>query len=238
MPEPRYLLAAALLALLSLAPLTGWPLGQVSAHAETMHERGRSATAARSSSPIDLMTVALSNENERQDQEDRRGRNQNDQDDNDDGEDWTPPPPPRGPSYNPPPPPDQGASCLGSGGTVTITLPGGGATVKVFQDNVYAELARVDPSSVPSPGNLVGQLVFRLTASPCGGQAFSTLPGEANLGVRYSDDAAAGRDESKLTLLFYDGQRWTSAPKQATDPPNNYVSATVSTPGVYALVQQ
>ena len=95
MPEPRYLLAAALLAALTVAPLAGWPPGRVSAHAQATHERGTSASEARSASLLDLLTVASSNENERQDREERRGRNQNDQDDNDDGEDWTPPPPPR-----------------------------------------------------------------------------------------------------------------------------------------------
>lgn len=239
MPEPRYLMAAALLVVLTLAPLSGWPLGQVAAYAQTTHQRGSSADDARSASLLDLLTVASSNENERQDREERRGRNQNDQDDNDDGEDWTPPPPPRAPAYQPPPPPpDQTAGCLGNGGSLTIALPGGGATVKAFHDNLYAELSRVEPSSVPSPGNLVGQLIFRLTASPCGGQAFGTLPSEANLGVGYTNDAASGRDEGKFTLMYFDGQRWAPAPKQANDPPQNYVSATITAPGIYALVQQ
>ena len=226
MPEPRYLLAATLLVALTLAPLAGWPSGQLSAYAQTTHDDGGA-----------LLTVAASNENERQDREERRGRNQNDQDDNDDGEEWVPPPP-RGQVYEPPPPPDQAGGCLGNGGSLTIALPGGGATVKVFQDNVYAELAKVDPSSVPSPGNLVGQFVFRLTAAPCGGQAFGALPSEANLGVQYSDDAASGRDEGNLVLQYFDGQRWAPAPNQATDPANNYVSATITATGIYALVQQ
>lgn len=235
MPEPRYLIAAALLALLTAAPLTGWPPGQISAHAQTMRERDGASERALSGSPVDLLTVASSNENERLDREERRGRNQNDQDDNDDGEDWTPPPA-GGSMYEPPP--DQSATCLAAGESVTMALPGGGATVRVFQDNLFVELARVDPSGVPSPGSLVGQLVFRLTAASCGGQALGALPGEANLGVTYTGDAVSGRDASKLALMLYDGQRWSPAPKQANDPPHRYVSATIAAPGIYALVQQ
>jgi hypothetical protein len=240
MPQPRYLMAATLLVLLTLAPMANWPVGHLAAHAQTVHERSHPNGETRSAGDFDLHTVASSNENEREDREERRERNQNDQDDNDDGDDWSPPPPPdRGPVYEPPPqPPDKSAQCLGNGGTVTFSLPGGTATFKSYQDNLYAELSPVDPGSVPSPGNLVGQLVFRLTASPCGGQAYNALPGEANLGVSYTDDAAAGRDESKLTLMFFDGQRWSASPKQANDPPHNYVSSTISTPGTYALVQQ
>ena len=230
MPEPRYLLAAALLVLLTAAPLIGWPVGQVSAHAQTTAEPGRSGDV------VDLLTAALSNENEREDREERRERNQGNPNDNDD--DWQAPLLPPEPPTQSAPPPDQSATCLGNGGTVTIPLPGGGATVKVFQDNLFVELARVDPGSVPSPGNLVGQLVFRVTAAPCGGQPLGALTNEANLGVTYTSDAASGRDESKFALMVYDGQRWAPAPKQANDPPNRYVSATIGAPGIYALVQQ
>lgn len=228
MPEPRYLLAAALLVALTLAPLTGWPFGNVAAYAQ-VSRTGDSA----------VRTVAHSNENERQDREDRRGRNQNDQDDNDDGEDWEPLPPPIRHDLEPAaPPPDRVGRCIGSGGTVTLGLPGGTATFTGYQDGLYSEIERVDPASVTSPGNLVGQLLFRVAVSPCGGGGLSLLASEANLGVGYADAAAAGGDESKLALLFFDGQRWSPAPKQATDPPHNYVSATISTPGIYALVQQ
>ena len=230
MPEPRYLLAAALLAILTAIPLTTWPQGQLSAHAQTAVEPGRSGDV------VDLLTAALSNENEREDREERRERNQGNPNDNDD--DWQAPLLPPEPPNQPPPPSDQSATCLGSGGTVTIALPGGGATVKVFQDNLFVELARVEPGSVPSPSNLIGQVIFRVTAAPCGGQPLSTLPSEANLGVTYTGDAASGRDESKFALMLYDGQRWAPAPKQANDPPHRYVSATIGAPGVYALVQQ
>jgi hypothetical protein len=153
----------------------------ISAHARTTRERGRSADAARSASLLDLLTAASSNENERQDREDRRDRNQDDQDDNDDGDDWSPPPPPPGgQTYQPPPPPpDQGAGCLGSGGALTVALPGGSATVKVFQDNVYAELSRVDPSSIPSRAAWWASWssTHRLAVRR---QPFGTLPNEAN----------------------------------------------------------
>jgi hypothetical protein len=230
-------MAAALLVLVTLMPLSGWPFGQVSAYAQTSHEPGSSVTKAWWTGIFHVLGVASSNENERKDREDRRERNKEDQDDNEGNENWSGPPP-RANLYQPPPPPDQGARCLGAGGSLSIDLPGGGATVKIFQDNLYAELARVDPSSVPSPGNLVGQLIVRVTISPCGGQAFSTLPNEANLGVSYRNREGVNRDESAFVLVYFDGQTWSPTQKQANDPPNRYVSATIGATGIYALVQR
>jgi len=237
MPHHRYLMAAALLVLVTLTPLSGWPFGQVSAYAQATHEAGGSTAQSWWKSIFHVLTVVSSNENERKDRDDRWERNKEDQDDNEGNENWSGPPP-RANLYQPPPPPDQGARCLGTGGSLTIDLPGGGASVKVFQDNLYAELARVDPSNVPSPGNLVGQLIVRLTVSPCGGQAYGTLLNEANLGVSYRNREGVNRDEAAFTLMYFDGQTWSAAPKQANDPSNRYVSATIGASGVYALVQR
>jgi hypothetical protein len=172
--------------------------------------------------------------------------NNNNSDDNDNREDITvvpvtvPPPPP------PPPPPgpsvstvDEVSQCLANGGVLVYHGPDAGIAVKSFQDNLNVTLTRVNPTSQPAPpGAIVGNYVFRLSASPCGGAPYSVLPLEVNLAVSYSDGLAAGRDESRFSLMRYDGTTWTVAPKQLRDPVNNHVSASVTGLGVYALVQQ
>jgi hypothetical protein len=245
--QPRYPLAAVLLLALTLAPLAGLPGFGRSAYAQTVHESGARVRSWWSG----LYTVAASNENEQKDREDRRehGNNANDNNSNgndDDGDSndnndccAPPPPPPPAREAAPPPPPssqNQASACLNSGGSVTLQLSDGTVTAKVFQDNLNVTLERVDPGSVsPPPGGTLGSLVFRLSAAPCGGSGLSALPGEGNLGVGYRDSVVSGKDESKLKLMYWDGQRWTEAPKQAADPGANYVSATISALGVYAL---
>jgi hypothetical protein len=240
--QPRYFLAAALLALLTLAPLTGWPSHAVSAYAQSAGEQGQSPTRVRARWwPLSLFTVTSSNENEQKDREERQGREDNQSHDNDDDDCCAPPPPPPPPARNDAPPPqpasqNQASSCLSSGGSVTLQLSDGSVTAKVFQDNLNVTLERVDPGSVSAPpGGPLGSLVFRVSASPCGGSGLGSLPGEGNLGVSYSNSVVSGKDEGKLKLMYWDGQRWSEAPKQATDPGANYVSATISALGVYAL---
>ena len=242
--QPRYFLVAALLALLTLAPLTGLPGLSGSAYAQTTHESSARARSWWSG----LYTVVASNENEQKDREDRRdhGNNANDNNGNDndddgdsnDNNDCCMPPPPPPPARDPGPPPaqNQAASCLSSGGSVSLDLSDGVVTARVYQSNLNVVLDRVDPGSVQSPpGGILGSLVFRVSASPCGGSGLGSLPGEGNLGVGYRKGVAAGKDESKLKLMFWDGQRWSEAPKQVADPGANYVSATISALGVYAL---
>ena len=77
--------------------------------------------------------------------------------------------------------------------------------------------------------------MFRVSASSCGGGGMGSLPGEGNLGVNYRGGVASGKDEGRFKLMYWDGQRWSEAPKQATDPGNNYTSATIQALGVYAL---
>ena len=234
--QPRYLLAAVLLLLLTLAPLTGWPGHAMSAYAQASGEQGPSVPRVRAHWwPLSLFTVSASNENERKEQEERRGREDNQShDDNDDdccAPPPAPPPPPR--QQAPLPPQNQASACLGSGGSVSLGLSDGTVTMKVFQDNLNVELSRNDLP--PGPGGLLGNLIFRVSASSCGGGGMGSLPGEGNLGVSYIRGVAAGKNESQLKLMYWDGQRWSEAPKQATDPGNNYVSATISALGVYAL---
>jgi hypothetical protein len=244
MVQPRYVIAAVLLLVLTLAPMAGWPASMVAAHAQSTGDSAEPKARSQTFWPLRVLGISASNENERQDREERQGREDNQS--HDDNEDDCcapppppPPPPPPGGGGPPPPPPPaeaQGPVCLGNGNSVSMGLPDGSVTVKVFQDNLHVELTPVDPGSIPAPRDgYIGSLVFRVSASPCGGPALGAFPGEANLGVAYNGGAVSGRDEDDLRLLYWDGQRWSEAPKQAADPGANYVSATISALGVYAL---
>jgi hypothetical protein len=147
-----------------------------------------------------------------------------------------PAPPPPGPSVSSV---DEVSQCLANGGVLVYHGPDAGIAVKSFQDNLNVTLTRVSPTSQPvPPGPIVGNYVFRLSASPCGGAPYSVLPSEVNLAVSYSDALAFGRDEARFALMYYDGTAWTTAPKLNRDPASNHVSASVTGLGVYALVQQ
>jgi hypothetical protein len=237
-----FLVVALLILIVAFPPLVRGPLGLTSAYAEAVDARGGAEVKARPGGLLRLFTVVSSNENERKDQEERRGREDNQHSNNDD-EDDSPPPPPRqvsapAPPPPPPPPANEAGGCLQAGDSATLALAGGSATINVFQNGVAVQLSRVEPGSLPQPGGLLDQLIFRLSASPCGGQPYGSLPGEANLGVAYSDGVASGHDEGKFALMFYDGTSWTPAPKGATDPGHNFASASVTGLGVYALVER
>ena len=148
------------------------------------------------------------------------------------------------PAPAPPPGPavssvDEVSQCLANGGMLVYHGPDAGIAVTSYQDNLNVTLTRVAPTAQPAPpGAIVGSYVFRLSASPCGGAPYSVLPLEVNLAISYSEALAAGRDETRFALMFYDGTTWTTAPKLFRDAANNHVSASVTGLGVYAVVQQ
>ena len=63
------------------------------------------------------------------------------------------------------------------------------------------------------------------------------LPAEVNLGVTYSDADAGGLNETNFTFSRLDttANQWQAVSKQATDPPANFASATVTDMGYYVL---
>jgi hypothetical protein len=103
-------------------------------------------------------------------------------------------------------------------------------------------LRRLDPSSVPAPpgGRLVDAIVFELIAQECGGGGVGELPAEINLGIRYTDADASGLNEQNFTIAILDQstRQWQPAAKQAPDPGANYVSATITRLGTYAVYQR
>ena len=96
----------------------------------------------------------------------------------------------------------------------------------------------VEPSSVgPPPGRRLGDLVFRVEARGAGGETLTVLPAEVNLSATYTDVDVAGLAEQGAALYWLNPStnQWAPAPKPAADPSMNYVSASVTALGTYAV---
>jgi hypothetical protein len=161
--------------------------------------------------------------------------NDNDGGDNDDEVFVTPPPPAA--AAAPPPP----APCGGAGQEQVFSSPDGRVTVRVpagLLRRIRVQIQYVDPGSQPpTPGQLVDRLVFTVQAQDCdSGAALGELPGEVNLGIHYAE-SGTWPNEQAFTIALLDGQ-WAATPKQAPDPPANYVSASISRTGTYSVYQR
>jgi hypothetical protein len=135
--------------------------------------------------------------------------------------------------------------CSTPGQEMALTSDDGRIAVRVFgtmtQSLKFSIRIPVDPASVPpAPGPIVGNILFQLMAETCDGTPLATLPAEINLGVSYTDADAVGMNEGTFTLSWLDSSanRWNPALKQATDPPANYASATITDMGYYVLYQR
>jgi hypothetical protein len=121
-----------------------------------------------------------------------------------------------------------------------ISSPDGRVAVKVFPTmsrNVRITVRMV--SNAPAtPGQLVDGLTFSISGEFCEGGALTTLPAEVNLGVHYSDQDAGALNEASFTIARLSGTQWTPEAKQASDPTANYVSATITGLGTYAVYQR
>jgi hypothetical protein len=120
-------------------------------------------------------------------------------------------------------------------------LSGDHVVVQIFPwmpAGVTITIRLVDPSTAPPPpGRRLGDLVFKLEARGAGGQILTVLPAEVNLSATYSDQDVAGLTERGVALYWLDPttNQWTPAPKPAADPSPNYVSASVTALGTYAV---
>jgi hypothetical protein len=170
-----------------------------------------------------------------------RNDNDNDNDENDNQDDRMVSAPPRAQPAAPPSPP----ACSTPGQEMTFTSSDGRISVRVFgsmsQSVRFSMRQPIDPASVPpAPGPVVGGILFQLVAETCDGTPIAVLPAEVNLGVHYADADAAGLNEASFTLARLDttANQWRPAAKQATDPPNNFTSATITEMGYYVLYQR
>ncbi len=251
----RAVLIAAIIFLLATTPalLRGSPFTA---------SRGLTAYAATLvPGPLGERAVAASNQNEENernknnnrnnngnsnnngnDNSDNNGNDNNDNNGNDNGNsNSSPPPPPRQISAPAPPAP----VCSTPGKEITFTSSDGRVSVRVFasmgQSVKITILSPVDAASVPpAPGQKVDNLLFQVIAEGCNGGPIPTLASEVNLGVHYTDGDASGLNEANFTLARLDtsANQWRPAQKQANDPANNFVSATITEMGYYVLYQR
>jgi len=247
---------AAIIALLATTPavMTGLPLTA---------SRGLTAYAATLvTGPLGERSAAASNQNEENannnngnnnnNSNDNSDNNTNDNDNNsnsndnnnDNGDNSSPPSPPPPPAQAAPPPPPQPA-CSTPGQDSTFTSSDGRVSVHVFpsvtQSIKITIASPVDAASVPpAPGQKVDNLTFQVIAEGCNGGPIPTLAAEVNLGVHYGDSDVAGLNESNFTIARLDtsANQWRAAQKQANDPANNFVSATITEMGYYVVYQR
>jgi hypothetical protein len=133
------------------------------------------------------------------------------------------------------------ASGTSTGGDSTIALAGDRVVVQVFPwmpAGVTITIRLMDPATAPPPpGTRAGNLIFRVEAQDVSGAPLTTLPAEVNLGVRYADQDVAGLNKQNATLVWLDpvDTRWKPATKPAADPSTNYLAASVTALGTYAV---
>ena len=133
------------------------------------------------------------------------------------------------------------ASGTTTGGDTRIALPGDHVLVQAFPwmpRGITITVRLLDPTTVPVlPGTRVGDLVFQMAARDATGTLLAELPAEVNLSATYGDQDIAGRNEQGVALVWLDpaDNQWKAAPKPATDPAANYVSASVTRLGSYAV---
>ena len=156
-----------------------------------------------------------------------------------------------GPPASPPPaaspagsPPAAGAAGQGNVGVeagqeAVLKCPNG-VVLTIRRQTLTREVAigcqTVDPGSVPqTPGPMVGEILFELLAD--GGGA-NDLPGEVNLGIDYGDEDLGGLDESRFVIARLENRQWTPVPRQAPDPVNNFISATINRVGIYTVYRR
>jgi hypothetical protein len=210
-----------------------------------------SAYAAVAAAPMQQDDDGDDDDDDDDDDNDNDDLNDNDDDDDDDGDDND-----NGDDPGPAPvaAPAQQSSAPAAAAAPACSTPGqemsfdtgdGRVTVRVFgtmsQSLKFSIRFPIDPASVPpAPGAMVDTLVFQLIAETCDGAPLAVLPAEVNLGVRYTDAEAAGLNEANFTLSRLDttANQWRQVQKQATDPPNNYASATITEMGYYVLHQR
>jgi hypothetical protein len=109
-----------------------------------------------------------------------------------------------------------------------------------FNQTTRLTLSRINPSDGPavSGGTLVDSVMFRVRAqSSCDGLDINPLPNLANMGIVYNVPSAV--DKSRLQIVLWNGSSWQNV-DTVPDPVagNPYVSTTINTAGIYALIQR
>jgi hypothetical protein len=128
-----------------------------------------------------------------------------------------------------------------TGGDLQVVLSGDRVVVQVFStipSGITLTLRLIDPATEPAvPGTLAGDLMFRIEARDQQGAVLSLLPAEVNLSIRYTDADVAGRDDAGVTLARLDpgDNRWQTASRLLVDPDGNFLAASITELGTYAV---
>ena len=99
-------------------------------------------------------------------------------------------------------------------------------------------LKQVQRDSFPAvPGAGISDFIFTIEARDAAGGILLTLPAEVMLSVHYQDREVTGLTKLNVTLsrLALEDFNWKPVPRQARDPMNNTVTASIVDLGVYAL---
>jgi hypothetical protein len=169
-----------------------------------------------------------------------------------------PPPPPPAPAGSPaavppdpgpasagttsgPPAPEPEASGVSSGSELPITIGGDRIVVQIHPTmpaGITLFLKRVSRDLFPPvPGAGIADFVFTVEARDAAGGILLTLPAEVGLSVHYADREVTGLTKLNVTLsrLALEDFNWRAVPRQARDPMNNTVTASIVDLGVYAV---
>jgi hypothetical protein len=144
-------------------------------------------------------------------------------------------------SPSPSPQPVTEVSGVTTGADLLLAMNGTRMTLQLFATlppGITVTVRMVDPLAYPAtPGIRAGDLIFQTEAKDATGLTLTTLPSEVNLAVHYDDADVTGLNEANITLAHYDPStsQWQTAPKLMTDPPSNFMAATITDLGVYAV---
>jgi hypothetical protein len=128
-----------------------------------------------------------------------------------------------------------------TGADSLVATPGERVAVRMFPwmpAGIQVTIRPADPNSLPAvPGARAGDLVFYVEALDAGGARLTALPAEVNLAIRYADTTIAGLNEQNLALSRLDpaDNQWKAAPKLVREPDSNYVAASITQLGAYAV---
>lgn len=131
-----------------------------------------------------------------------------------------------------------------TGGDSMVATPGERVAVRFFPwvpAGIQVTIRPVDGKTVPaSPGKQAGDLTFAVEAKDASGATLTALPAEVNLAIRYADSTVSGLNEGNLTLSRLDpsNNQWQPAPKIVREPDSNYVAASITQLGTYAVSAQ
>jgi hypothetical protein len=133
------------------------------------------------------------------------------------------------------------ASGVSTGADSQFGLPGDRLVVRMFSwmpPGVSMTIRLITPTTVAAPPcTVVGPLIFQLEATDSFGAVLTSLPAEVNLSAHYANSEVVSLNRQAITMYWLDpfDNVWKIAPKVVTDPPSNYVAASVMGLGTYTV---